>query len=245
MMNTTTPIARGPLSAAHRASRARIVALNGWEVAAEFDGCAAELARARTTVGIADLSHLAKLQISGTRLESLGAQFKPTESELGEPLRSGRAWMVESTHRSSLATHHSLLCAWLADDQLVAISLDAASTHFASSQPYTLLPTPHSLLDVTGHFAVFDVVGPCGEALLCQLTSIDVSARSFPPGHCAQTGVARIPAILIRPTSTALARMQVWCAREYGQYLGETLREKAAPMGGGPMGWEAWRGTFE
>ena len=164
-MNSTAPIACGPLVDHHRSVRARMVITDGWEFAAEFDGRAAELARAQTAVGVADLSHLPKPQMVG--------------------------------------------------------------------------PGPES-----GHFAAFELVGPRVEELLRQLTLIDVSARAFPPGQCAQTGVARIPTIVIRPISATLPRVQLWCAREYGQYLWETLLERARPLGGGALGAEAWHATF-
>ena len=142
-----------------------MVIADGWEFAAEFDGRAAELSRAQSAVGVADLSHLPKPPDVGAGVES-------------------------------------------------------------------------------AHFAVFELVGPRIEEVLRQLTSIDVSARAFPPGHCAQTGVARIPTIVIRPISATLPRVQLWCPREYGQYLWETLLERARPLGGGPLGVEAWSATF-
>jgi glycine cleavage system aminomethyltransferase T len=164
-MNSTVLIARGPLVDLHRSVRARMVIANGWEFAAEFDGRAAELARAQMAVGVADLSHLPKPQII--------------------------PWALES-----------------------------------------------------GHFAAIELVGPRVEELLRQLTSIDVSARAFTPGHCAQTGVARIPVILIRPASSTFPRIQLWCGREYGQYLWEVLLDRARTLGGGAIGVEAWQDTF-
>jgi glycine cleavage system aminomethyltransferase T len=173
-MNRTAPIARGPLADLHRSVRARMVIADGWEFPAEFDGRAAELARAQTAVGVADLSHL-------------------TTSEAGT----------------------------------LRVPCAADGTR---SVPAT--------------FAAFGLVGPRVDELLRQITSIDVSARAFPPGDYAQAGVARIPAILIRPATSTLPRMQLWCGREYGQYLWEVLLERARPLGGGAMGDEAWRATF-
>jgi glycine cleavage system aminomethyltransferase T len=164
-MNSPAPIARGPLVDLHRSTRARMMIADGWEFAAEFDGRAAELARARAAVGVADLSHLPK----------------PPP--------------IEPSHESA-------------------------------------------------HFAAFELVGPRVEELLRQLTSIDVSAGAFPPGQSAHAGVARIPAILFRPNRSTLPRVQLWCAREYGQYLWETLLDRARSLGGGELGAEAWRDTF-
>ena len=120
----------------------------------------------------------------------------------------------------------------------VSAIIQLLAGHGASSAAH------HRLLDVTGHFAAFDLVGPFVDDLLSQLTALDISSRAFPPGSCAQTGVARIPTILFRPARTTLPRVQLWCAREYGQYLWETLLERAHPLGGGSLGEEAWRTTF-
>ena len=247
-MNSPAPIAHGPLIDLHRSSRARMVTAHGWEFAAEFDGRAPELTRAQTAVGVADLSHLPKLQVVGSVLAVLRTQPMPADqSGNGGSRQPGHAWEVQSGARSNRLTQDSVLCAWLAEDQAVAISIACETSVSAIVQllaGHGVSTADDHWLDITGHFAAFDLVGPLIDELLRQLTSIDVSARAFPPGHCAQTGVARIPTIMIRPTGSTLPRVQLWCAREYGQYLWETLLERARPLGGGALGAEAWRATF-
>ena len=36
-------------------------------------------------------------------------------------------------------------------------------------------------------------------------------------------------------------RIQLWCTRDYGHYLWQTLLDAARPLGGGPLGWDAWK----
>jgi hypothetical protein len=107
----------------------------------------------------------------------------------------------------------------------------------------SFLPPGVLVLDVTGHFAVLELIGPQAAAVLQQLTSLDVSARSLPPGSCAETGVARVPATVIRVESAGPPRFQLWCSREYGQYLWQTVLESARPLGGGPVGSRALDGA--
>src|SRR5205823_11119986 len=54
-----------PLAELHRARGARMIEYQGWQIAAEFSGCAREYHALRAAAGLVDLSYRGTLRIAG------------------------------------------------------------------------------------------------------------------------------------------------------------------------------------
>ena len=67
-----TALARSPMERLAKAAGARFEPRDGWNVAVSFGDPAVEQKRLTTTVGVADLSHIRKLELHGEALASLG-----------------------------------------------------------------------------------------------------------------------------------------------------------------------------
>jgi glycine cleavage system aminomethyltransferase T len=87
--DASTPAARSPIA---DASRARTEVRSGWEVAASFGDPAGEARACADSVGVADVSHLAKLELQG----ALG------ERDMGSARREGDAWWCPVTPERAL-----------------------------------------------------------------------------------------------------------------------------------------------
>jgi len=79
---------------------------------------------------------------------------------------------------------------WLGPDEWLVVGDDGASIAGA------LAGTHHSLLDVSAGRAVVDLLGAERVELLAAGCGLDLHPRSWRPGMCAQTLLARIPALL-------------------------------------------------
>jgi glycine cleavage system aminomethyltransferase T len=86
-----TALARSPMERQALAAGAEFERRHGWNVAVRFDGEEAERARARSTVGFADLSHLGKLELQGAH-----------DLELGSATRTDGAWWCPITRERLL-----------------------------------------------------------------------------------------------------------------------------------------------
>ena len=108
---------------------------------------------------------------------------------------------------------------------------DANAVHHKISPKRSLViggsarPEGKLVLDLTGALAIVAVVGPQAVTLIRRLTHID----HFPAGG----EVAHITAHILAPRPETF-----WIVfpQEYGHYLWEVVVDRAAPLGGGPVG---------
>jgi heterotetrameric sarcosine oxidase gamma subunit len=227
--------------AAHTsAAGARLAVIHDWELADEFEGHTTELGRMNDAVGVCDLSHLPKIKVFGASADLFYPLLCTGTPRLGWVPHPGVCWQTRPDNSLPPSSTIPLLNAWVANGELLSIQLSTA-TPWWRQETNKCVSDGVYVLDATGHYAVLELIGPYGCAVLSQLTSLDVSSTALPPGTCAQTGVARIPAMLARVESAGPARFQVWCSREYGEYLWHTILEAARPVGGGPVGWRTFQ----
>ncbi len=107
-------------------------------------------------------------------------------------------------------------------DKLEQILSDAAK-HEGEPPSLTRWSASKQLLeiDVTSTFAGFWLFGPHTDELLRQVTHLDVSALTS--GYCAETGLAAVPAILVRPPSPAILSMRIVTGWDVAEYVWEKL----------------------
>lgn len=225
-------IARIPLSDCHRSAGGSVTHIAGWETIDFFDPIAVERSRVATTVGLADLSGRLKLQWVGPRARDAMAALGPAAVD-GD---RRPCWLC-----SPWSSGWQLLVAQPTDDMVLAIDLSRNGI-LRADWPRCVASTGSlgGSRDVSGWFAVFELLGPGTESVLRLLTPVDVSERAMPPGSCAATGLARVPAVLLRPHAAGGSRVQIWCSRECAEYLWEILLERVVSEQGGPIGDRAW-----
>ena len=99
------------------------------------------------------------------------------------------------------------------------------------------------VFDSTATYAGLALFGPEHGGVLRRLTSFDVERLAL-PGTCAETGLAGVHAVLVRPPGS-LPGMQIYVAWEMAEYVCERLLETAGAAALQPLGREAlkilWR----
>jgi aminomethyltransferase len=219
--------ARTPLYDWHVAHGARMADWPGWQVPLGYSSVEQELAAVRAGCGLADVSATAKLSVRGTGVPALartlcggGTAARVRDVTL---LRDGSALACRLTE------HHLLLLGAHTDLTALRRCLDG-------------LPREASLLehDVTCAYAGVTVVGPAVAALLRRLVTLDL-ASTLPEGSCAETGLAGVPALLVRPTGVSLLAISIYVGWDVGEFVWETLRHMGQPFGLAPVGWETLR----
>jgi heterotetrameric sarcosine oxidase gamma subunit len=212
-------LSRSPMERQAAAAGASFEERDGWNVAVRYDGLEAERARARSTVGFADLSHLGKIELQAP-VDALAA-IAGVELELGRATSAaGTRWCPYSASRT-LA-----LCEPAALPSLRGRLQESA----AERERLT------SVVDVTTAFAAIAIGGPLAREVFARFTAIDLRdqitpLRGFRPGS-----VGRTPGAILREGEQ---RWLMLFGAALGQYMWTVVADAAESLGGGPVAADA------
>ena len=221
------PVARSAMHGLHVRYGARLAATDGWEVPAAYGGGEDEARAARDGAGLWDLSALTKWRFlgagTGQALETLRGVPAPAVGRAS----AGRAGGVEVL-ALRLAEDHALV---LGPPGLAAdAALQATAAH----------PCAH-MVNATSGLAGIRLAGPAARAILSTLTALDVGPSALPNLACAETGLARAHAVLLRRDVAGLPAFEVYASRNYGAYLWEAVLDAGGRRGLVSCGLEAER----
>ena len=223
------PSLRTPLYDAHTDIGARIVPFAGWDMPVQYpDGVIREVNAVRTAAGIFDVSHMARIEITGTD----SARFLDTLlSQPASKLRHGQAkyhvicdakgGIIDDAIVYHLEPGRFLLVAnagnavevkrWLSDN-LADSSLDA------------------ELLDITGDIAMIALQGPAALGIASEVSGEDAGAiRRFHAGELTMDGERILAA---RTGYTGEDGFEIMCDSGHAAAIWRRLMEHgAAPCG--------------
>jgi len=218
MMKTDTAIAVSSLYAWHQGRGARFAEIDGWRLPIVYSSVAEETQAARTGLALGDISSLSKLSVRDTALvAALAGSCSPGQVvAFGE---SPAGWAC------CLAPDHGLL--------LSAAGHNALQGRLQSLPAYK----PEVVFDITSSYAGFALFGPEHQKVMRGLTAFDVECIAV-PGSCAETGLAGVHAILVRPPGV-LAAIQIYVAWDVGEFVCDRILEAAGTSTVVPLGSEA------
>lgn len=205
-----------------------MVEFAGYELPVQFRGIIPEHHRVRSTVGVFDVSHMGRIEISGGGAEP---------------------WLNHLTTNdvSTLATNqaqYSVLCYpdggiiddlvvyRLADRYLLVVNGANSAKDFAWLRQHA--GPGVELHDSTGETAQLAVQGPKAEAVLARLTSVDLSSIGF--YHALEGEVAGVPTLISRTGYTGEDGFELYFARESAREMWDALfdsgrAEEIEPIG--------------
>lgn len=229
-MTVAIPTARSPLIGQHLERATRLEVIDGWQLPLVYSSAEHESEVVRKAVGLADLSAFTKLSLRrGPAIGSLTAGLG-ADSSISKP-RQVSWFEVEG---------HCLACR-LTDDHLLML---ATSTGDAGLKKYVSNLARETALvehEVTSAFAGLCLVGPHATRTLQPLSSFDLSDRSLLAGTCAETNVAGIHTLLIRPPRVELDAIWLYVTWDLGQYLWTTVKIAGEKVGLEPIGLTTWQ----
>jgi heterotetrameric sarcosine oxidase gamma subunit len=217
-------LARSPMERLAREAGAQLAPHDGWNVAVAYDEPAVELERLIDTVGFADRSQLAKLELQAAPevLRAIVAQAGGGLAlEPGHAARSQGAWWCPVTPARVL-----VLSEPGADAPVRAAVAQASSDAGAGV----------TVLDVTCGLAALSLLGPWARELLARFCAIDVRPAVTPLSGFRPGSVARTPGYVLVEADDELLVLFGWA---FGEYMWEVLADAAGHLGGGPVGLEA------
>jgi glycine cleavage system aminomethyltransferase T len=85
--------------------------------------------------------------------------------------------------------------------------------------------------DIRNANAGFVLIGPNCEQLLRRLTSFDVSAERLPAGASAETNLAGVHVLFVRPLNSPISQMRIYVANDVAEYVWNELRCTGRDLG--------------
>jgi len=218
------PVARSPIERSARAAGAKFELRDGWNVAVAYASAAQDAQAARQTGGLADVSHLGKLELQAPpqELDALVAQSTGGPAlELGRATRAGDAWWCPLTRsRALVICAPAELAPWR--DQI-------------SAAMRTVAPAA-SVVEVTTSLAAITLVGPVAREVLARFCAIDLRPRITPVGGLRPGSVARQPATLICEAPDRFLFLFGWAL---GEYMWNVVSDAGGHLGARPIGVDA------
>ena len=237
-MAMSVPLKRTALHYQNLALNAAMVDHGGWQRPERYGLPEEEVQAVRAGVGLCDISPVGKLDLKGTEsVPVLERLFFPSAvPRLGQVQRM----VLKNTDRVAVVEG---FCCRLGSDHVLIIT--APGTVAAAEQ--TLMQYMEAangcmhLTNLTSALAAVQLVGPYSRDLLCKLTALDLSPRQFADLTCAQGSVAKVHAFVVRADIGSELAYEVYCGREFGEYLWDTLRDAGQEFGVVPFGVAAQR----
>jgi heterotetrameric sarcosine oxidase gamma subunit len=212
------------LHAWHAAHGARFELRQGAQVVLAYAGAQQERTTLQAGLGLVDRSVFAKLVLVGKGVPSL------TETLLEDSPASGPRGVAV------LAGPERELACRLTRDRLLLLAHSPASARFAELLARQSGEEGLLAADTTAAYAWFELIGRDAGEVLRRLTSLDVSPAALPAGTCAETSLAKVQGLIVRPTEGRNQSIFLLVASDLGEYLWETLlaagrRWAIAPVG--------------
>jgi glycine cleavage system aminomethyltransferase T len=221
----TMTLSYSPLHFWHAAHGARFRERDGWWLPALYTGVEAEKRVVQTGLAIADVTAFPRVSLRGQGVPAL------THVLLGDSPASRPRGVAQLT-----APAPALACRPTEDHLLL---LATTTVRFPEERLYDLY-RDHGVVrsDATFAYAGFLLLGPAVENLLRQVTPLDVSPFGLPASSCAQTSLAEVHVLLVRPPG-ALMSVLVHVSWDVAEYVWERLFDAGRPLGITPIGLDA------
>ncbi len=233
----SSPQARTPLHHWHAARGACFVESDGWLVPQAYAGVDEEAVAASQNVGLADISAFAKISLLGREVAALAEDL----------FAVGHAATLRSV--TTFDANGPVLACRLTADHLLLLTLStnpkALEDRLSALVPKLPFGNERGQAvvqqDMTSAYAGFCLIGPKSEDVLQHLTALDVALAVLPPGSCAETSLAGVAAVLVRPPDLAISAVLVYVSWDLAEYIWQRLLEAGRSAGILPIGLAAWR----
>ena len=116
---------------------------------------------------------------------------------------------------------------WLAPGRWLVVSA-REEPHRLEQRLAAAVGAAGAATDVSSGRTVVRIDGACARDLLAKGCPLDLHPRAFKPGHCAQSLIAKVNALL---HAVDEARIDLYVARGFGLYMWEWLTDAAAEFG--------------
>jgi len=219
----TRPALRSPIEWELREQGANFADRGGWRVVTDYGDAARELAACRETVGVADVSHLGKLELRadvGVTSAIVAELTKDGALALGRAILHDEVWWCPMTMSRVLAITPPERTPEIRD------RLEAA----ASAAPFA------SVVEMTAAYGSNVVTGPLSRETFARSMALDLRPDHFGEGDFAPVSVARTPGMMLRQGGDRFLHL---FGAGFAHYVWTVFIDAARHLGGRPVGTSA------
>ncbi len=221
--NGVMPALRSPIEWVHRDAGARLAERSGWRLVADYGDAAREVAACERSVGVADLSHLGKLELQGAAevVSSIVASVAG-----GASLALGRA-----------ATHEGVWWCPITAERVLAVTPPEATARVRDDLEAAAEESFASVHELTTAFGSNGVVGPLAREAFARSTALDMRPGAFGEAAFAPVSVARVPGMVLRTGTESFVHL---FGAGYAHYVWTVFVDAAEHLGGRAVGVDAY-----
>jgi glycine cleavage system aminomethyltransferase T len=200
---------------------------DSWQIPAVYSSVERETQAARTGLALADVSAWARISYRGREV----GPFARALCGDGPVSKPRGVWDFEAGDR--------ILGCRLTDDHLLLLAFTTDPA--ALNDRLTAYPPGPGLFrtDATTTYAGFCLMGGGADEVLRLLTPLNLSETAFPPGHWAETGLAGVHSLLVRPAGHVPSSVLIHVGWDLAEYVWDCLLSAAPDIS--PLGWEGLR----
>lgn len=171
-------------------------------------------AAARGDILIRELPYLAQINL----------RADPNDGDLMQRLASTLGLLLPVVP-NTVTSHNDRRALWLGPDEWLLVAPDGERDSLEQALRSGLYGTFGSIADVSANRTVLEIAGPKARELLAHAIPIDLDARSFGPGRCAQTLLAKAQVIIERRDESAF---HPFVRASFAGYVADWLLDAAA-----------------
>ena len=219
------PPLRSPIEWVHREGSASYTERAGWRLVADYGDPALEAEACEGSVGLADLSHVGKLEVQGTA----GAVARIVESIAGASISPGRATLSGGVWWCPITP-----------ERVMALTPPGATAGVRGALEATTSGDAFvSVCEQTTSLGSNAVVGPLAREAFARSTALDMRPAAFGESAFAPVSVARVPGMVLRVGADSFLHL---FGSGYANYVWSVFVDAAEHLGGRAVGVDALPG---
>lgn len=235
------PLRLSPLHVAHTRLGAGFESRAGWQVPQVYSAAEAEVGAVRERVGVADISPVGKVLVRGNAQDLLVAALGSTPAAVGG--------VVDLVFKDAadVPLGAGYVARLMVDEFLLVTPVGVAQRIVGRVEQWRMarhangVDSHVAIVDRTSGLAGALLAGPHSTELLSKLSALPVAGDRFPDRHVAQTGVAKVHAIVVRRDvagagSYPSTAFELYVDRPYGEYLWDAVLDAGREFGSVPFG---------
>ncbi len=161
-------------------------------------------------------------------LSQINVRADPNDADLMQGLASSLGGLTLPLVPNTVTSKDDRRALWLGPDEWLIVGPDAKQAAFKEALEAGLAGTFGSIVDVSASRGVIEIRGSKARDLLVHGVAIDLDPRSFGPGRCAQTLIAKAQVIIERRDESAF---HLYVRTSFASYVANWLLDAAADPG--------------
>ena len=235
------PSRRTALHRRHVELGAKMADLDGWILPRFYRGAEDEFKDVLRSVGICDISHYGKVDVKGTEIDKV---MEKNLSSVVIPRKAGEVKLSSQvSERDVRSKRFSLIYACrLTKEHALLLTQPFKSTSVLDVEGMLKLEDGANLTNLSSILAGFTIGGPSSEAVLRKLVQVDLSGRETGGPFCLEAGLAKVHSTIVRfdgKSSGGTIAFDVYCGRDYAEYVWDAIIEAGHEYGIAPFGLDA------